>query len=288
MPAAADLPVFVFLCVSLGLLSGLLAGLLGIGGGIVLVPGLTLIIGRASGFSHDTGVKIAIGTSLAIIGFTAIASMRAHHRRGAVRWDWVAWLAPGIMVGSIAAAQVAHRLPSDLLVLAFCGFVLFSAQRLWRGSAAGSAKATGAPPEETVPVSRAGLLPRLFGGFAIGSAGALVGAGGAFISVPLLRRQRVPIHAAIGSSAALGLPVAVTGALAYAATGMKDPLLAGHSALVGYVHLPALGATAVGAMLAAPWGARLAHALDRRRLERSFSLLLAVLAGWMLWRTLSH
>ena len=138
----ADLAVFTLLALALGLFSGLLAGLLGIGGGIVLVPGLSVLVAHVTGLPHDTTVKVAIGTSLAIIGFTAVSSMRAHHQRGAVRWDWVAWLAPGIVIGSLAAAQVASRVPADYLVLAFCSFVLFSAQRLWRGA---SRSATGTP-----------------------------------------------------------------------------------------------------------------------------------------------
>lgn len=288
MPPLADLAVFVLLALALGSFSGFLAGLLGIGGGIVLVPGLSLLVARVSGLPHDTGLKVAIGTSLAVIGFTAVSSMRAHHRRGAVRWDWVAWLAPGIVLGSFFAAQVASRVPADVLVLAFCGFVLFNAQRLWRGAGGVAGRAgreDAAPPGRA---AQAGWASRLLGGFAIGSAAALVGAGGAFISVPFLRHQRLAIHGAIGTSAALGLPVAVTGALAYAWTGQRDPELARSAAFVGYVHLPALAATAFGAVLAAPLGARMAHALDRRRLERAFSLLLTVLAAWMLWRTLRH
>lgn len=285
MPLPADLAVASLLACLLGFVSGLLAGLLGIGGGIVLVPGLSALLAATVGLGHDTAIKVAVATSLAIIGFTALSSMRAHHQRGAVRWSWVAWLAPGIVLGSLAAAQVARRLPADALVVAFSAFVLLSAQRLWRG---GGERDDPARAAETGQPSWAAALTRLAGGFAIGAAAALVGAGGAFISVPYLRHQRVSIHEAIGTSAALGLPVALTGALAHAWAGMQDPDTASRAGFAGYVHLPSLAASAFGAVLAAPLGARLAHALDRRRLERGFSCLLVMLACWMLWRTASH
>jgi uncharacterized protein len=262
----------------LGLLSGVLAGLLGIGGGIVLVPGITLIVETWFAFDHDRAVKTAIGTSLAVICFTSLSSLRAHARRDAVRWDLVRTLTPGILVGAVLAAAVAREVRGDWLVFAFSAFVLLSALRLLRGSAG------------RVEPARAESLPGTAGmagaGIAIGSSAALVGAGGAFISVPFLQGCGIAIHRAVGTSAALGLPVAVSGSLAYVAAGWSLAAASGSAGSVGFVHLPSLAVLAVAGMLGAPLGARLAHGLSRRRLEQVFGVLLVLLATAMLGRAL--
>jgi uncharacterized membrane protein YfcA len=280
-PLSPD-PVLVVAGALLGLVAGGLAGLLGIGGGVLLVPALGWLFETRLGLPHDTAIKAAVATSLAVIGCTSVSSMRAHHRRGAVHWRAVAQLLPGIATGALLAAAVASRLPADALVVAFAAFVLFSASRLWRGSA--PAAATGHGPWPTT-----GWPERLAAGGVIGSAAALVGAGGAFVSVPYLRWRGLPIHRAIGTSAAIGLPVAVSGALAYVLAGLASrsppPATLG---FIGFVHGPSLAVVALASMAMAPLGARLAHATDRRRLERGFAVLLATLAGWMLLRTLTR
>ncbi len=279
----------------LGALAGSLAGLLGIGGGIVLVPGITLLLERLDGVQHDLAIKTAIGTSLAIICLTSLSSLRAHARRGAVRWDVVLGLAPGIVLGSLVAASIARRVPGDVLVVAFCAFVLMSALRMLRRR-----------PSTPEPV-RAENLPRRTGmaaaGLAIGGAASLVGAGGAFISVPFLRWRGIGIHQAIGTSSAIGLPVAISGALAYAwagwsaatsvatsATAMAASTAAAGSMVgrVGFVHLPSLVVIALASVLFAPLGARVAHRLSRQRLEQVFGLLLVALALAMLARAALH
>lgn len=261
----------------LGMVAGLLAGLLGVGGGVVIVPGLSWLLARQWGLGADISVKVAIGTSLAVICFSSLASVRAHAQRDAVRWSWVAWLAPGIAVGCAVAASVAHHLPGRAIVVFFCCFLLVSAWRTWqRTRTEDTASAT--PREPTWPWASAA-------GLSIGGLAGLIGGGGAFISVPLMRQRGMPIHSAVGTAAALGWPIASLGAAAYLVTGWSTTAALGPG-FAGYVHLPSLVAVALASVLLAPVGARWAHVSSRRRLEQVFALTQALLGAVWLLRTL--
>ena len=257
----------------LGLGTGFLAGLLGIGGGMVLVPFLTYLLGQ-SGVAPGLAVKMAIATSMATIVFTSISSVRAHHRRGAVRWDIALRLAPGIVLGSMAASLGAFALlKGSWLALFFAVFVGFSAVQMLRNQKPA--------PTRQMP----GTAGQLAAGASIGFLSGMVGAGGGFVSVPFMVWCNVPIHQAVATSAALGFPIALANATGYAVAGSS---LAGlPAAALGYIWLPALGVIASCSVLTAPPGARAAHQWPGPRLRRAFALLLAALACYMLWKGLS-
>lgn len=252
----------------LGAFTGFAAGLLGIGGGMLLVPFLTMLF-TSQGFPLEQIVKIAIATSLTTILFTSLSSVRAHARHGAVRWDIAKMLVPGIVAGSLLGAQIAAWLPGALLAIAFGLFVgTMATQMLVRKPR---------QSERTLP----GTAAMIGIGGVIGMLSALVGAGGGFITVPFLSRSNVRIHEAVATSAACGFPIALAGTLGYLIAGWNVPLPAG---TVGYVYLPALAAIVVTSMLTAPFGAKVAHALSVERLRRLFAMLLYVLAAYMLWK----
>jgi uncharacterized protein len=260
---------FVVALLVLGSATGFVAGLLGIGGGMLLVPFLTLLF-TIRGFPEQHLVHMAIATSLATILFTSVSSVRAHHQRGAVLWPVVKVLAPGILLGSLIGAQIAGRLPTVFIALFFAVFVGFSALQMLR--------------DKKPKPSRE--LPKPLGMFGVGNVigfiSSLVGAGGGFISIPFMVWSNVKIHNAVATSAALGFPIAAAGAAGYIIAGMSEPTMP--AGTIGFIYLPALLAVAGGSVLTAPLGARVAHAMDTTRLKRVFALLLFALAGYMLYR----
>lgn len=253
----------------LGSFAGFLAGLLGIGGGMLLVPFMTWVLSTQR-MPPQLVVKMAIATSLATICFTSVASVRAHHRRGAVLWSVAGLLTPGIVVGSLAGAQIATALPSQALAVLFAVFVSFSALQMLSGRKP--------KPTRHLP-ARLGMLAA---GGVIGLLASLVGAGGAFVSVPFMSWCNVKIHNAVATSAALGLPVALAGTLGYVIAGWSLPDMP--PATLGFIYLPALVTLSTASVLTAPWGARAAHAMQTAHLRRVFACLLFGLAAYMVWQ----
>jgi uncharacterized protein len=254
----------------LGVGTGFLAGLLGIGGGMIMVPFLTYIM-STRGASPDLAVKMAIATSMATIIFTSISSVRAHHKRGAVRWDIVKGLAPGIVIGGlIASLGVFALLKGAWLAIFFGLFVSFSATQMFLDKKPA--------PTRQMP----GTSGQLAGGGVIGFLSGLVGAGGGFISVPFMMWCNVAIHNAVATSAALGFPIAVVNAIGYAISGQGVSGLPAGS--LGYIWLPALGLIAITSVFMAPVGAKAAHAMDIKRLKRVFACILYLLAAYMLYK----
>jgi len=263
-------PLLIFELAVLGLGTGFLAGLLGIGGGMLMVPFITFIL-SAQGVEADLAVKMAIATSMATIIFTSISSVRAQHKRGAVRWDIVKGLAPGIVLGSLIASMgVFALLKGSWLAFFFASFVSFSATQMLLD------KKT--KPTRTIPGT-----PGLIGaGGVIGFLSGLVGAGGGFVSVPFMTWCNVAIHNAVATSAALGFPIALANAVGYIIAGQNvQDLPAG---AVGYIYLPALLVIACVSVLMAPLGVRAAHALPVKSLKRVFAGLLYTLAAYMLYK----
>jgi uncharacterized membrane protein YfcA len=265
-------PLLVAELVLLGCGTGFLAGLLGIGGGMLIVPVLTLLLSQR-GVPAGLAVKVAIATSMATILFTSLSSVRAHHRRGAVRWDIVRGMAPGIVAGGlIAGAGVFALVKGQGLALLFALFVGFSATQMLRDRKPA--------PSRVMP----GPAGRVAAGAGIGFLSGLVGAGGGFVSVPFMTWCNVAIHQAVATSAALGFPIALANPAGYIAGGWSlPPSLAGQ---FGYLYLPALGIIALASVLTAPLGARAAHAMNVRQLKRVFALLLYALAAYMLYKSL--
>jgi uncharacterized membrane protein YfcA len=266
-------PLLIVELALLGLGTGFLAGLLGIGGGMVMVPFITAIM-SARGVGPDLAVKMAIATSMATIIFTSISSVRAHQKRGAVRWDLVKGLAPGIVIGSaVASLGVFALLKGSWLALFFAGFVSFSATQMFLDKKPAAAR--------QVP-GASGLLGA---GGVIGFLSGLVGAGGGFVSVPFMTWCNVAIHNAVATSAALGFPIALANALGYVISGQNMQQLPPYS--LGYVWLPALGVIAICSVLTAPLGVKAAHKLPVKSLKRVFASVLYLLAAYMLFKGLS-
>lgn len=253
----------------LGSCTGFLAGLLGVGGGMLMVPFMTLLL-SAKGMPAAYVVKMAIATSLATICFTSIASVRAHHQRGAVLWPVAKLLAPGIVIGSLLGAQIAKALPAQVLAILFALFVSFSALQMLIDR----------KPKATRQLPGTGGM--LAVGGTVGLLSSLVGAGGAFVSVPFMTWCNVKIHNAVATSAALGFPVAVAGTLGYVIAGwtLRDM----PTGTLGFIYLPALITVSIASVVTAPVGARTAHRMDMRQLKRVFACLLFGLAGYMIWK----
>lgn len=257
----------------LGLCTGFLAGLLGIGGGMLMVPFITLIM-TGRGVSPDLSVKVAIATSMATIIFTSVSSVRAHHKRGAVRWDVVWRLAPGIVMGAaVASMGVFSVLKGSSLALFFALFVAFSATQMLLDRKPA--------PSRTLP----GTGGQLAAGGVIGLLSGLVGAGGGFVSVPFLTWCNVVIHQAVATSAALGFPIALANVLGYIIAGQSVEGLP--TGALGYVYLPALAVIATASVLMAPMGVKAAHAMPVKQLKRVFAIILYLLAAYMLYRGLT-
>ncbi|HZW11874.1 MAG TPA: sulfite exporter TauE/SafE family protein [Noviherbaspirillum sp.] len=255
----------------LGAAVGFAAGLLGIGGGMLLVPFMTMIL-TAKQFPPDVIVHMAIATSLATIMFTSVSSVRAHHARGAVLWPVVKLLAPGILIGSWIGPWIGSKMDASALALSFAVFVAFSAtQMLLDKKPAASRNLPKAP----------GMLGA---GGIIGALAGLVGAGGGFVSVPFMTWCNVKIHNAVATSAALGFPIALAGTLSNIYFGLKEPNLPAGS--LGFIYLPALLVVSLASVTTAPLGAKTAHSLPVKTLKKVFALLLYALAGYMLYKAL--
>jgi uncharacterized membrane protein YfcA len=256
----------------LGLCTGYVAGLLGIGGGMLLGPFITIIL-SARGVPADLAVKMAIATSMGTIIFTSISSVRAHHKRGAVKWDIARGLAPGIVLGSmVGSIGIFALLKGTTLALVFAGFIGFSATQMVLDKKP--------KPGRNMP----GFAGQLGVGTVIGMISGLVGAGGGFISVPFMVAHNVLIINAVATSAALGFPIALANAAGYAISGQGVAGLPAWS--LGYIWLPALVVIASCSVLTAPMGARMAHSLPVAQLKRVFAAVLYVLAAYMLWKGL--
>ncbi len=266
-------PTLILELAVLGLCTGFLAGLLGIGGGMLMVPFITLIMSHR-GVSADLAVKMAIATSMATIIFTSASSVRAHHKRGAVRWDVVWRLAPGIVAGAaLASMGVFSVLKGSWLALLFALFVGFSATQMLLNRKPTASR--------TLP----GTAGQFAAGNVIGFLSGLVGAGGGFVSVPFLTWCNVAMHQAVATSAALGFPIALSNVIGYILSGQSVTGLPSGS--LGYVYVPALAVIATASVLMAPLGVKAAHAMPVKHLKRVFALILYLLAGYMLYRGLS-
>lgn len=257
--------LLAYLC--LGLVAGFIAGLLGVGGGLVIVPVLIWLF-DAQGIAPDIQPHLALGTSLGSILFTSLSSLRAHHQHGAVDWKLVWRISPGIIAGTLVGALLAALIPAQPLKIFFIAFLFYAALQM----------AINFRPEP----SR--LLPGLFGlfgaGSVIGSVSSWVGIGGGTLSVPFQVWCNVPFHRAVGTSAAIGFPIAFTGLTGYLIGGWNVSELPAYT--LGFVSMPALTGIAIGSILTAPLGAKTAHSLPVMKLKRVFAILLLVLAIRML------
>ena len=259
------IPVFL----AIGCVVGFIAGLLGIGGGMTMIPLLTLIFAYEH-FPEDDILHIAVATSMATIVFTSIASVRAHNRHRAVLWPVFWKLAPGILMGSLAGPQLVSGMSTRLLSGIFALFTSYTATRLLLNRLPKASRE----------------LPGTFGLLAVGSGigvlSSMVGAGGGFVSVPFMTACNIRIQNAVATSAALGLPIAIAGTVGFLIAGLRHPGLPPYT--VGYIYLPALVAIVSASMLIAPIGVRLAHRWPVARLRHAFAGLMYLVAAFFFWK----
>lgn len=254
----------------LGAFAGFMAGLLGIGGGGIMVPLLTSIF-LAQGIAPDYVVHLALGTSMASIVMTSLSSMKAHHAKGGVLWPVVRIMAPGVIIGTFAATFLAAKISSVHLAIFFSVFMAYVAFNMFR-SRKTDAGAKAATKAEMVTV-----------GTGIGAVSAIVSIGGGSLTVPYLNWRSIDIRKAIGTSAAVGLPISVAGTLGY--------LLNGHQGMdipyaIGLVYWPGVFLISCASFITAPLGAKLAHKLPVGALKKVFGVLLMLLSMKMLWSLL--
>ncbi len=249
------------LYLALGALAGILAGLFGIGGGLVIVPVLIFSFGL-QGISTEVAAHLAVGTSLATIVFTSVSSIRSHHLQRAVRWEVFRPMVTGIVIGAVLGAWTASLLSGPALELIIGVFVILVGLKMLLD----------VNPKTARPVPGRGGLAAAGG--VIGWGSAIFGIGGGTLTVPFLSWRSVPMQQAVATSAACGLPIAIAGAATNLWTGW------GHEALpdyaVGFVYLPALLGIVATSMLFARFGATLAHRLDAKLLKRLFAVLLLI------------
>ena len=243
----------------LGAAAGVLAGLFGVGGGLIIVPVLVFSF-AAQGFAPEVLTHMAVGTSLATIIFTSINSVLEHQRKGAVLWPIFTWMAVGILLGAGFGALTAASIQGPLLQKIIGVFAVTIALQM----------ALDLKPKAEKPLPGKGGL--IGAGGVIGWASAIFGIGGGSLTVPFLTWRSVVMQQAVATSAACGLPIALAGALSFMLIGWERPALPAWS--LGFVYLPALLGIALTSMYFARLGARLAHRLSPRLLKRLFALLL--------------
>jgi uncharacterized protein len=251
---------------ALGAVAGFFAGLLGVGGGAIIVPVLALMF-AAQGFPGEHLMHLALGTSMAAIVFTSISSLRAHHQHGAVQWTIVKAITPGILLGTFAGAQLASLIPTRPLAIFFTVFMCYVAFQMLANIKP--------KPSRQLP----GSLGMAIVGGGIGAISALVAIGGGSLSVPFMTWCNVKMHHAIGTSAAIGLPIAMAGTAGYLVGGAEATGLPSGS--FGYIYLPALLAGVAASMLTAPLGARAAHRLPVATLKKVFAGVILLLLAKM-------
>jgi uncharacterized membrane protein YfcA len=244
---------------ALGVVAGLAAGLLGVGGGLIIVPVLIYAF-TALGFSSDVLTHMAVGTSLATIIITSTGSIYQHHKKGAVLWPVLIWFSVGLAVGALVGAALADALNGRVLQMLFGGFALLIALQMAAGI---KPRASRSLPGKTGLVSVGGI---------IGAVSAIFGIGGGSLSVPFLTWCNVKMQHAVGTSSAGGMPIAVAGALGFVITGWDEAALPDWS--LGYIYLPALFGIAITSVIFAQLGARLAHKLPAATLKKIFAALL--------------
>jgi uncharacterized protein len=253
---------------AVGIVAGILAGLLGVGGGLVIVP-MLLYCFTVEGVSYDVMMHLALGTSMASIMFTAISSFMAHNRMGAVHWDIVRKIVVGILVGTFLGSCVASRLSTAFLSIFFVVFLYYVAIQMILDR------------KPTASRQLPGNLGMFGVGNVIGAVSSFVGIGGGSLSVPFLVWCNIPVHHAIGTSAAIGFPIAVAGTIGYVYSGLHASNLPDYC--LGYVYLPGLAGIVCASMLTAPLGARLAHRLPVRKLKQVFAVLLTIMGTRLLF-----
>jgi uncharacterized membrane protein YfcA len=256
---------------AIGAFAGFFAGMLGIGGGAIMVPLLVMLF-EAQDLPRAHILHLAVGTAMATILFTSASSVRAHAVRGAIRWDIAAKLTPGILAGGLVGSGIASFIPTAAFAALFTAVIYLAATNMLLDR---KPKASRQPP---------GVAGMSVAGFLISATSAFAAVGGAFMTVPFMLWCNVPMLQAIGTAAAIGFPIALSGTIGFIVTGLREAGLPAHT--LGFVYLPALGGIVVASVLAAPLGAAVAHRLPTKWLRRIFAVLFYVIATRLLIRFL--
>jgi uncharacterized protein len=262
-------PLLIVELLVLGSVTGFLAGLLGIGGSMLMVPAMTWVLAK-QGVPPQYLVHAAIGTAFATICVSSLSSLWAHHKRGAVQWRIVMALVPGILLGAYGGSLIAAALNSKMLGVVFAVFLYFSSFQMLANLKPKSARGLPQTP---------GMLAA---GGVIGVLSGILGAGGGFASVPFMLWCSVTIHHAVATSAALGFPIAIAGTLGYIINGWNTPGMPPWT--LGFVYLPAFFVIVLASTTTAPLGAKAAHSMDTSLLKKIFAGLLIMLGTYMLLR----
>lgn len=263
-----DIPILLAILTG-SAFTGFIAGLLGVGGGMIMVP-LILWILDMQGIRTAHAQHIALGTSFAVMVFTSFSSALAQHKKGAVRWSIVRRMAPALLGGTLLGTLLARFLPHKGLQLFFIAYALvFAVQMLTRFT----------PKAQRRMPQGAGLYGA---GGIIGLVSSWVGIGGGSMSVPFMLWCNIPVHQAVGTAAALGWPIALSGAVGYLISGWSAQGLPAHT--VGFCYLPLAAIMTTATVLFAPLGVRVAHKLPAVHLKRALGILMLAIAAQMLWK----
>ncbi|WXT99474.1 MAG: hypothetical protein Ctma_0173 [Catillopecten margaritatus gill symbiont] len=249
----------------LGAFSGFIAGLLGVGGGLIIVPALLYLL--AGQIEQSILMHTAVGTALAAIVFTSLSSVRAHHKRGAIHWHNFKKLTPTILLGAFSGAMLTKTMSFDFMRLFFAIFELSVAVIMYFGLSS------------STHVDKLSRWVWLVTGYVIGLVSAIVGIGGGTMTTPFLTYNKVDIKNAIATSAAVGMPIAIAGALGFIVASWNMESATGN---FGFIHTQALLSIAVMSMFFAPLGAKVAHSVDGKKLKKFFALFLAMLGVFVL------
>ena len=269
MDIAGDTGTFVAmaaLLLAVGAFAGVLAGLLGVGGGIILVPAFFYVF-QGLGYGNAELMQVCLATSLATIIVTSIRSVSAHHKKGAVDWGILQGWAPGIVIGAVIGFFIASSLRSTTLQAIFgtlaiiVGLYMTFGKSHWRVG-----------DEMPRGVARAILSP------VIGFLSVLMGIGGGSFGVPTMSLYNVPIHRAVATAAGFGVIIAVPSVIGFLTVDLNAP----PPFTVGAVNLPAFFLVILMTLITAPWGAALAHRMDAKPLKRAFGVFLILVALNML------
>ncbi len=255
------------LYLALGAFAGFMSGLLGVGGGGILVPLLASALAY-QGVPPGSVVHVALGTALTCMIITSTASLRAHAARANVDWKIVGGMAPGIIIGAFLVTQFAALMNAAVISVFFSIFMLLVAARMyfdWQ------------PAPSLTPANLRGLLGV---GAGIGSVSALAAVGGGFLTVAYLNYKNIEMKRAVGTSAAIGLPIAVAGTAGYMIGGWSETRAAQY--MLGFIYIPAFLLISLGSAIAAPYGARCSRGLPEIYLKRIFACISLALSLWML------
>jgi len=243
----------------LGAFSGFIAGLLGVGGGLIMVPALLYLL--SGSIDQTVLMHTAVGTALAAIVFTSISSVRAHHQHGAIHWHNFKKLTPTILIGAFSGAMLTKVMSFDFMRIFFACFELSVAAIMYFGFSS------------SAHVDSLAKWVWRVTGYIIGLVSAIVGIGGGTMTTPFLTYNNVDIKNAIATSAAVGLPIAIAGALGFIVAGWNMESTTG----LGFIHIEALISIVAMSVLFAPLGAKVAHSVDGKKLKKFFAIFLAFL-----------